>query len=139
MITRRDLEAYRYRETELEQQFSKLKMWQNRLTRLHTAYGLGSTASQQERLNFQRLVTEIESRIEEMSDRYREVDELIEQIPDPKIKAVMTQYYVLCAEDWEEVAAVIGVSVRTVHRLHGYGLEVIRHIQEQECVADIKQ
>jgi len=132
MITRRDLEAYRYRETELEQQFSKLKMWQNRLTRLHTAYGSRRTASQQESLNLQRLVTEIESRIEELSDKYREVDNLIEQIPDPKIKAVMTQYYVLCANDWEEVAAVMGISVRTVHRLHGYGLEVIRHIQEKE-------
>lgn len=132
MITRRDLEAYRYRETELEQQFSKLKMWQNRLTRLHTAYGSGRTASQQESVNLQRLVTEIESRIEELSDKYREVDSLIERIPDPKIKAVMTQYYVLCANDWEEVAAVMGISVRTVHRLHSYGLEVIRHIQEKE-------
>lgn len=137
MITKQDLENYRFRETALEQQFAKLKMWKNKLTRLQITYGSGHMS---EKLGYvsdchqlHEIVKEIETDIESQYQKYKEVDNLINRIPDPKVKAVMTQYYVLCAADWEEVASVIGVSVRTVHRLHGYGLEMIRHIQEQEC------
>lgn len=139
MITKQDLEDYRFREIELEQQFAKLRMWQNRLTRLNTVYGSGRTAEllgyRPDHANLREIVDEIKAHIEELSQKYKEIDSLISRIADPKIKAVMVQYYVLCAADWEEVAAVMGISVRTVHRLHGYGLEVIRHMQERECVA----
>lgn len=136
MITKQDLEDYRFRETALEQQFAKLKMWKNKLTRLHISYGSGHMS---EKLGYvsdcrqlHDLVKEIEADIESQYQKYKEVDSLISRIPDPKVKAVMTQYYVLCAADWEEVAAILGLPKRTVYRLHGYGLEMIRHIQEQE-------
>lgn len=132
MITKQDLEDYRFREIELEQQFAKLKMWQNRLTRLNTTYGLGQLGYSSNHSNFREIVDEIKAHIEELSQKYKEIDILINRIADPKIKAVMIQYYVLCAADWEEVAAVVGISIRTVHRLHGYGLEVIRRMQERE-------
>lgn len=131
MITKQDLEDYRFREIALEQQFAKLKMWQNRLTRLNTTYGLSQLGYPSDYTRLQAIVDEIEAHIEELSRKYSEVDILINRIPDPKIKAVMNQYYVLCATDWDEVAAVIGISVRTAHRLHGYGLELLRHMQEQ--------
>lgn len=134
MITRQDLEDYRFRETLLEQQFSKLKMWQNKLTRLQTAYGSASRSAIREDPNstdqIRQIVDSINMDIDQLSRKYKEVDALIGQIPEPKIRAVMTQYYVLCASDWYEVAAVVGISVRTAHRLHGYGLEIIRHMQE---------
>ena len=131
MITKQDLEDYRFREIALEQQFAKLKMWQNRLTRLNTTYGLSQLGYHSDYTRLQAIVDEIEAHIEELSRKYSEVDILINRIPDPKIKAVMNQYYVLCATDWEEVAAILGLPKRTVYRLHGYGLEIIRHIQEQ--------
>ncbi|MCM1577960.1 MAG: hypothetical protein NC078_04090 [Ruminococcus sp.] len=138
MITKKDLEDYRYREIELEQQFAKLRMWKNRLTRLNTVYGSGRMAEKlgylSDCLQLRGIVREIENGIDLLYQKYKEVDSLIGRISDPKIKAVMTQYYVLCAADWEEVAAIVGVSVRTVHRLHGYGLEMLRHMQERECV-----
>lgn len=131
MITKQDLEDYRFREIALEQQFAKLKMWQNRLTRLNTTYGLSQLGYHSDYTRLQAIVDEIEAHIKELSRKYSEVDILINRIPDPKIKAVMNQYYVLCATDWEEVAAILGLPKRTVYRLHGYGLEVIRHMQEQ--------
>ena len=131
MITKQDLEDYRFREIALEQQFAKLKMWQNRLTRLNTTYGLSQLGYHSDYTRLQAIVDEIEVHIEELSRKYSEVDILINRIPDPKIKAVMNQYYVLCAADWEEVAAILGVPKRTVYRLHGYGLEILRHMQEQ--------
>lgn len=131
MITKQDIEDYRFREIALEQQFAKLKMWQNRLTRLNTTYGLSQLGYHSDYTRLQAIVDEIEAHIEELSRKYSEVDILINRIPDPKIKAVMNQYYVLCATDWEEVAAILGLPKRTVYRLHGYGLEIIRHMQEQ--------
>lgn len=130
MITKQDLEDYRFREIALEQQFAKLKMWQNRVTRLNTTYGLNQLGYHSEYTRLQAIVDEIEAHIEELSRKYSEVDTLINRIPDPKIKSVMNQYYVLCATDWEEVAAILGLPKRTVYRLHGYGLEIIRHMQE---------
>lgn len=41
MITKQDLEDYRFREISLEQQFAKLNMWKNKLTRLNITYGAG--------------------------------------------------------------------------------------------------
>ena len=131
MITKQDLEDYRFREIALEQQFAKLKMWQNRLTRLNITYGSSQLGYRSDRTRLRDIVDEIEAHIEELSQKYGEVDNLINRIPDPKIKAVMNQYYVLCATDWEEVAAILGLPKRTVYRLHGYGLEIIRHMQEQ--------
>ena len=131
MITKQDLEDYRFREIALEQQFAKLKMWQNRLTRLNTTYGSSQFGYRSARTRLRDIVDEIEAHIEELSQKYGEVDNLINRIPDPKIKAVMNQYYVLCAADWDEVAAILGLPRRTVYRLHGYGLEIIRHMQEQ--------
>ena len=131
MITKQDLEDYRFREIALEQQFAKLKMWQNRLTRLNTTYGSSQLGYRSDRTRLRDIVDEIEAHIEELSRKYSEVDILINRIPDPKIKAVMNQYYVLFATDWEEVAAILGLPKRTVYRLHGYGLEIIRHMQEQ--------
>ena len=135
MITKQDLDEYRFREIALEQQFAKLKMWKNKQTRLHITYGSGKVT---EKLGYvsdyhqlHEVVKGIEADIEHQYQKYKEVDNLISRIPDPKIKAVMNQYYVLCAADWDEVAAVIGISVRTAHRLHGYGLELLRHMQEQ--------
>ncbi len=137
MITKQDLEDYRFREIALEQQFAKLKMWQNRLTRLNTTYGLSQLGYHSDYTRLQAIVDEIEAHIEELSRKYSEVEILINRIPDPKIKAVMNQYYVLCAADWEEVAAILGLPKRTVYRLHGYGLEIIRHMQEQTEVTVI--
>ena len=44
MITKQDLEDYRFREIALDQQFAKLKMWKNKLTRLHISYGSGNVS-----------------------------------------------------------------------------------------------
>lgn len=134
MITKQDLEDYRFREIALEQQFAKLKMWKNKQTRLHITYGSGHMAEKRgyvsDSLQLHGIVKRIEADIEHQYQKYKEVDSLISRIPDPKIKAVMNQYYVLCATDWEEVAAILGLPKRTVYRLHGYGLEIICHMQE---------
>ncbi|MCM1060423.1 MAG: hypothetical protein NC452_09020 [Eubacterium sp.] len=107
MITRQDLEDCRFRDIELEQQFAKLKMWQNRLNRLNTVYGSGRTAElldyRPDHANLREIVDEIKAHIEDLSQKYKEINDLISRIADPKIKAVMTQYYVLCASDREEV------------------------------------
>ena len=139
MITKQDLEDYRFREISLEQQFAKLKMWKNKLTRLNITYGSRRTSEKlgyvSDCLQLHEIVKKIEDDIERQYQKYEEVDSLISRIPDPKIKAVMNQYYVLCAADWEEVAAILGLPKRTVYRLHGYGLETIRHMQEQSEVS----
>lgn len=139
MVTKQDFEDYRFREVELEQQFAKLKMWQNKLTRLQTSYGSVRASELPGYHDVSRQLREIMentlSDIERLSQKYEEVDNLISRIPDPKIKAVMNQYYALCAADWDEVAAILGLPKRTVYRLHGYGLETIRHMQEQAEVS----
>ncbi len=133
MITKQDLEDYRFREIVLEQQFAKLKMWQNKLTRLQTAYGSVRASElpgyHTVSLQLREIMENTLSDIERLSQKYQEVDCLINQISDPKIKAVMYQYYVLCAADWDEVAAILGLPKRTVYRLHGYGLEIVRKLQ----------
>ncbi len=139
MITRQDLEDYRYRNIELEQQFSKIKMWQSRITRLQTSYGAAHRSTMPE---CYQLIDELRQladnallNICQIKEKYQEVDALINAIPNPKIRMVMCQYYTLCAPDWDEVAAILDIPKRTVYRLHGYGLEIIKHMQKELCMA----
>lgn len=133
MITKQDLEDYRYHEIELEQQMQKMQMWQNKLTRLQTSYNIVCKLGEYQRISQQLedIVKETLTYVDITSQKYLEIDNLIRNIPEPRIRSVMNQYYILCAADWDEVAAILGLSKRTVHRLHGYGLEIIKHMQEK--------
>lgn len=70
MITKQDLEDYRFREIEPKQQFAKLKMWLNRLPRLNTTYGSGQLGYCSNRTRLREIVDEIEVHIEELSRKY---------------------------------------------------------------------
>ena len=61
---------------------------------------------------------------DDLSKPYRTAGKLIYLVEDDKKRQVLNMYYLYC-KSWEQIAAELNVSVRQVHRLHGYALEEI--------------
>lgn len=71
--------------------------------------------------------------LDRIGDLDKKIEVLLSSIQDSKIRTVMYHYYVL-GETWDDIAAILNISKRTVLRLHGYGLEIIKHMQEEDTV-----
>ena len=61
---------------------------------------------------------------EGLSKPYRTAGKLIYLVEDDKKRQVLNMYYLYC-KSWEQIAAELNVSVRYIHKLHGYALEEI--------------
>ena len=61
---------------------------------------------------------------EDLSRPYRTAGRLIYLVEDDKKRQVLNMYYLYC-KSWEQIAAELNVSVRYIHKLHGYALEEI--------------
>ena len=61
---------------------------------------------------------------EDLSKPYRTAGKLIYLVEDDKKRQVLNMYYLYC-KSWEQIAAELNVSVRYIHKLHGYALEEI--------------
>lgn len=98
MITKQDLEDYRFREISLEQQFAKLKMWKNKLTRLNITYGSGRMSEKlgyvSDCLQLHEIVKKIEDDIEWQYRKYEEVDTVTN-----KVRELQAEKKKLAAED----------------------------------------
>lgn len=61
---------------------------------------------------------------EDLSRPYRTAGRLIYLVEDDKKRQVLNMYYLYC-KSWEQIAEELNVSVRYIHKLHGYALEEI--------------
>lgn len=59
-----------------------------------------------------------------LSAPYRAAGKLIYLVEDDKKRQVLNMRYLYC-KSWEQIAAVLNVNIRQIHRLHGYALEEI--------------
>ena len=132
LITRTELDCYRNKDIEIEMYMEKLKKWQLILYRAETSYGTAMRAVPEgaEVLSAIRsIINDTVCYLNKISALDKAIEALLSDIHDSKIRAVMYRYYVL-GESWEDVIAILGLSKRTAARLHGYGLEIIRKMQE---------
>ena len=61
---------------------------------------------------------------DDLSKPYRTAGKLIYLVEDDKKRQVLNMYYLFC-KSWEQIAAELNVSLRYIHKLHGYALEEI--------------
>lgn len=136
VITRKELDYYRNKDKEIEMRMEKLKKWQLILLRVENSYGvaLRSVPEGADVINeIKSIVNSAADSLERIGELDKKIEELLSSIQDSKIRTVLFHYYIL-GEDWEDIAAILNISKRTVLRLHGYGLETIKHMQEEENV-----
>lgn len=65
-----------------------------------------------------------------LSEPYIRASRLIMLVSEPKERQILNRYY-LYAKSWGAIAGEMGVSVRHVHRLHGYALKKISQISQK--------
>ena len=67
------------------------------------------------------LESEINADIKELVDIKREISETLQFVPATEHRTLLELRYI-CCKTWEEIAAELMYSVRSVHRLHGDAL-----------------
>ena len=67
------------------------------------------------------LEAEIRRKVDELENKKRKIENIIDAIDDDKAKAVLLKRYVHFHE-WEDIAHDLGYEVRQVYRLHKIGL-----------------
>ena len=136
LITRKELDYYRNNDKEIEMHMEKLKRWQLILLRVENSYGIAlrSVPEGTDVINeIKAILNATSAYLDRIGDLDKKIEVLLSSIQDSKIRTVMYHYYVL-GETWDDIAAILNISKRTVLRLHGYGLEIIKHIQEEDTV-----
>jgi len=136
LITRKELDYYRNNDKEIEMHMEKLKRWQLILLRVENSYGIAlrSVPEGADVINeIKAILNATSAYLDRIGDLDKKIEVLLSSIQDSKIRTVMYHYYVL-GETWDDIAAILNISKRTVLRLHGYGLEIIKHMQEEDTV-----
>lgn len=136
LITRKELDYYRNNDKEIEMHMEKLKRWQLILLRVENSYGIAlrSVPEDADVINeIKAILNATSAYLDRIGDLDKKIEVLLSSIQDSKIRTVMYHYYVL-GETWDDIAAILNISKRTVLRLHGYGLEIIKHMQEEDTV-----
>lgn len=134
LITRKELDYYRNNDKEIEMHMEKLKRWQLILLRVENSYGIAlrSVPEGTDVINeIKAILNATSAYLDRIGDLDKKIEVLLSSIQDSKIRTVMYHYYVL-GETWDDIAAILNISKRTVLRLHGYGLEIIKHMQEED-------
>ena len=134
MVTMQDLIDYRRHYVFLEQQTQKLKQWNDQLTRIKASSGISRSSDTDIKNSYSELESNIKNiliqtaqKISYLSEKEQEIEETLSRIPKPDIRAVMYQRYVL-GSDWDELAAILGISRRSVYRLHKLGCDYIEKL-----------
>lgn len=128
--------CYRNNDKEIEMHMEKLKRWQLILLRVENSYGIAlrSVPEGADVINeIKAILNATSAYLDRIGDLDKKIEVLLSSIQDSKIRTVMYHYYVL-GETWDDIAAILNISKRTVLRLHGYGLEIIKHMQEEDTV-----
>lgn len=136
LITRKELDYYRNNDKEIEMHMEKLKRWQLILLRVENSYGIAlrSVPEGTDVINeIKAILNATSAYLDRIGDLDKKIEVLLSSIQDSKIRTVMYHYYVL-GETWDDIAAILNISKRTVLRLHGYGREIIKHMQEEDTV-----
>lgn len=136
LITRKELDYYRNNDKEIEMHMEKLKRWQLILLRVENSYGIAlrSVPEVTDVINeIKAILNATSAYLDRIGDLDKKIEVLLSSIQDSKIRTIMYHYYVL-GETWDDIAAILNISKRTVLRLHGYGLEIIKHMQEEDTV-----
>ncbi len=136
LITRKELDYYRNNDKEIEMHMEKLKRWQLILLRVENSYGIAlrSVPEGTDVINeIKAILNATSAYLDRIGDLDKKIEVLLSSIQDSKIRTIMYHYYVL-GETWDDIAAILNISKRTVLRLHGYGLEIIKHMQEEDTV-----
>lgn len=134
MVTRQDLEDYRKHSVFIDQQIQKLRQWNDNLTRLRTSSGIirSNDADMRKRYDemengIKELIAQTTQTISDITKKTYEVEAALSRIPDPNVRAVMYQRYVLNAE-WDDLAAILDISRRSAYRLHKSGCDYIENL-----------
>lgn len=137
MITEKDLEQYRLRWIAIDQYTEEIRLYKQRLLRFETSAGFQNSQDPILRQNYnetkaelQNIIIKINESLKVITEKSTKIEELIESIPDPKVRLVMKQYYVLEAEDLNDVEATLNLSKRTAQRRRAKGLQMIEELQK---------
>ena len=132
LITRKELDYYRNHDSEIEMYMEKLKKWQLILLRAENSYGAAMRSVSEGAdviKEIKNILNDTAVYLNRIGELDKKIEVLLSNIQDSKIRAVMFRYYVL-GESWDDITAIMDLSKRTVLRLHGYGLDVIKRMQE---------
>jgi len=134
VVTRQDLEDYRKHSVFIDQQIQKLRQWNDNLTRLRTSSGIirSNDADMRKRYDemesgIKELIAQTTQTISDITKKTYEIEAALSSIPDPNVRAVMYQRYVLNAE-WDDLAAILDISRRSAYRLHKSGCDYIENL-----------
>lgn len=137
MITEKDLEQYRLRWIAIDQYTEEIRLCKQRLLRFETSAGFQNSQDPILRQNYNETKAELQNTIKKINESLKKITEnsskigaLIDSIPDPKVRQVMKQYYVLGAEDMNDVEATLNLSKRTAQRRRAKGLQMIEELQK---------
>lgn len=73
------------------------------------------------------LMADADRAVDEYVDRKAEATALIARIPRQLYREVLYHYYIDCLS-WEQVAAVVGRSLRQTHYIHGWALQIFERV-----------
>jgi len=137
MITKKELEQYRQYSADYDQYIEKLRLCKSRLQRLETSAGFQNSRDPNLRNNYnetkaelQKIIANINEVIRNLSDMDVRIENALNMIPKLKVRQVLRQYYILAADDMEDIAATLGISRRSAYRLHNEGLQMIEALQK---------
>lgn len=65
------------------------------------------------------------------------VRRLIDAVPDPQCRMILSQRYLSC-KNWEQIAALLNFDLRWVYRLHNKALKMVEEGQEFKKIAELK-
>lgn len=135
VVTMQDLTDYRKHYVFLEQQTQKLKQWNDQWTRIKTSSSISRSndtdikkAYSELESNIKKILVQTAQSISDLHQKEQEIEETLSHIPNPDIRAVMYQRYVLGA-DCNDLAALLGISRRSVYRLHKLGCDYIEKLR----------
>lgn len=78
-------------------------------------------------VRYEKLMDRISAEHKRKAAILEEVTDVIERVPDEKLRTVLTMRYIKMCQ-WEEIAEKMDYSVQRIYQLHGDALEILRKI-----------
>ena len=76
------------------------------------------------------MMADADRAVDDYVDRKAEATALIARIPRQLYREVLYHYYIECLS-WEQVATVVGRSLRQTHYIHGWALQILERLMHK--------
>lgn len=86
----------------------------------------GGNSEEIRRVQYLSLCERVDRKIDELIVYQTEVFEMLTELHDNTLYAIMVAYYINC-ETWQHIAERTNYSVRQIHRLHGKALTILEN------------